>query len=44
MTPGIHPQRVKSKMMKKDPQPLSIIDSGGKIMANRTRKKLIDQV
>lgn len=41
MTPGIHPQRVSKKIIKKDPQPLSITESGGKIMANNTLKKLI---
>ncbi len=41
MTPGIHPQSVNKRIIKKDPQPLSITDSGGKKIANNTRKKLI---
>lgn len=41
MTPGIHPQKVNSKTIKKDPQPLPMTDKGGKIIASRTRKKLI---
>lgn len=28
-------------MIKNEPQPLSITDNGGKIMANKTLKKLI---
>jgi hypothetical protein len=42
ITPGIHPQRVSKKIIKKEPHPLSITDNGGKIIANKTRKKLID--
>ncbi len=41
MTPGTHPQKVKSSTIKKDPQPLPITDKGGKIMANKTLQKLI---
>ena len=41
ITPGIHPQRVSRKMIKKDPHPLSMTDKGGKSIANNTRKKLI---
>lgn len=39
--PGTQPQRVSKKMIKKEPQPLSMTDSGGKRIANKTRKKLI---
>ncbi|MFQ3297165.1 MAG: hypothetical protein ACI9JT_002450 [Polaribacter sp.] len=41
ITPGIQPQSVSKKIIKKDPQPLSITESGGKIIANKTLKKLI---
>ena len=41
MTPGTHPQKVKSKTIKKEPQPLPMTERGGKIMANKTLKKLI---
>jgi hypothetical protein len=41
ITPGIQPQSVNKKIIKKDPQPLSITESGGKIIANKTLKKLI---
>jgi hypothetical protein len=41
ITPGTQPQKVKSNTIKKDPQPLPITESGGKIIANKTRKKLI---
>jgi len=43
ITPGIQPQSVNRKIIKKEPQPLSITDSGGKIIANKTLKKLIVQ-
>tara|TARA_R110000787_G_scaffold117879_1_gene228575 strand:+ start:1125 stop:1286 length:162 start_codon:yes stop_codon:yes gene_type:complete len=41
ITPGIHPHKVNNNIIKKEPQPLSITDNGGKKMANKTRKKLI---
>ncbi len=41
ITPGTQPQKVKSRTIKKEPQPLPITDKGGKIMANKTRRKLI---
>jgi hypothetical protein len=41
--PGIQPHNVSKNIIKKDPQPLSITESGGKIMANNTLKKLIIQ-
>lgn len=41
MTPGTHPQNVKSNTIRKEPQPLPITDKGGKTMAKRTRMKLI---
>jgi|TARA_B110000977_G_scaffold134953_1_gene171703 hypothetical protein len=39
--PGIQPQRVSRKIIKKEPHPLSTTASGGKIIANKTLKKLI---
>ncbi len=44
ITPGIHPQSVNKKMMKNEPHPLSMTDKRGKIIANKTRKKLISIV
>jgi hypothetical protein len=41
--PGIQPQSVSKNIIKKEPQPLSITESGGKIIANNTLKKLIVQ-
>jgi hypothetical protein len=41
ITPGIHPQSVSKKTIKKDPQPLSIIERGGNKIANKTLIKLI---
>jgi hypothetical protein len=41
ITPGIHPQSVNNRIIKKEPQPLSITDNGGNKMANKTRRKLI---
>ena len=41
ITPGIHPHKVNNKIIKKEPQPLSMTDNGGNKMANKTRKKLI---
>jgi len=42
ITPGTHPQKVKSNTIKKDPQPLPSTAKGGKIIASKTRIKLID--
>lgn len=42
ITPGTHPQRVKIKTIRTDPQPRSITDRGGKKIANKTRKNPID--
>lgn len=42
MTPGTHPQKVSNKTIKNDPQPFPMTESGGKIMASNTLKKLID--
>ncbi|GGG34647.1 hypothetical protein GCM10011414_00130 [Croceivirga lutea] len=44
ITPGTQPQNVKSRTIKNDPQPLPITDKGGKIIANKTRRKLIDLI
>jgi hypothetical protein len=41
MTPGIQPQIVKIKIIKKEPQPLSITAKGGKKIANKTLKILM---
>jgi len=41
ITPGTQPQKVKSSTIKKEPQPLPITERGGKIIANKTLKKLI---
>ncbi len=41
ITPGTHPQNVKSSTIKNEPQPFPITDKGGKIMANSTRRKLM---
>jgi len=41
ITPGTHPQKVKSKTIRKDPQPFPITDKGGNSMAKRTLQKLI---
>ncbi len=41
ITPGTHPQKVKSSTIKNDPQPFPITDKGGKRMANKTRRTLI---
>ncbi len=40
-TPGTHPHKVSKKTIIIDPQPLSITDKGGKIMANNTLKQPI---
>lgn len=42
ITPGTHPQNVKSSTIKKDPQPFPITDKGGNMMASKTLRKLID--
>jgi hypothetical protein len=36
ITPGIHPARVSKKTISKEPQPLSITESGGKMIARIT--------
>ncbi len=41
ITPGIQPNKVNIKTIKKEPQPLSIIDNGGKIIAKITLSMLI---
>ena len=41
ITPGIQPQSVNKKIIITEPQPLSITANGGKIIANKTLKKLI---
>ncbi len=41
MTPGTQPQSHNRKTIKKEPQPLSITDKGGKNIANKTRQILI---
>jgi len=41
ITPGTHPQRVSRNTIKNDPQPFPMTDKGGKMMASKTRKKLI---
>jgi hypothetical protein len=41
ITPGTQPQNVKSRTIRKEPQPLPITAKGGKSMANNTRMKLI---
>jgi len=41
ITPGTHPQKVKSSTIKKDPQPLPITAKGGNKIANKTLKILI---
>jgi hypothetical protein len=39
--PGIQPHNVNKKIMKNEPQPLSITENGGNTIASNTRKKLI---
>ena len=39
ITPGTHPQNVKINTIKKEPQPLSKIERGGKTIAIKTLKK-----
>jgi len=41
ITPGTQPQNVKSRTIRKEPQPLPITDKGGKIMASKTLRKLM---
>ena len=41
ITPGTQPQRVSSKTIRKEPQPLPITERGGKMIASKTRIKLI---
>jgi len=41
ITPGTQPQKVSNNTIKKEPHPFPITESGGKTMANNTRKKLI---
>jgi hypothetical protein len=41
ITPGTHPHRVRMSTIKKDPQPLSTTDSGGKKIASSTRNKFM---
>lgn len=43
MTPGTQAQRVNKKTIKKEPQPLSMTDKGGKNIASKTLNKLIIQ-
>ncbi len=42
ITPGTHPQSVSKKTMMNDPHPFPMTESGGKMMASNTLKKLID--
>jgi hypothetical protein len=42
ITPGTHPQRVSKNTMITDPQPLSMIANGGKIMQSNTRQSDIE--
>ena len=39
ITPGIHPAKVSRKTISIEPQPLSITESGGKMMARMTRRR-----
>jgi hypothetical protein len=39
MTPGIHPIKVNKNTIKKEPQPLSTTDNGGKTMHKIARNK-----
>lgn len=41
ITPGIQPASVNKKTITIEPQPLSKIERGGKIIANKTRQILI---
>jgi len=42
ITPGTHPQSVKSSTIKNEPQPLPITAKGGNKIASKTRKTLIN--
>ena len=44
ITPGTHPQSVKSNTITKEPQPFPITDKGGKRIASKTLQKLIDLI
>jgi len=39
MTPGTQPHKVSKNTIKNEPQPLSIMANGGKIMQIHTRKR-----
>ena len=39
MTPGIHPKIVNIKTINTEPQPLTITDNGGNIIASTTLKQ-----
>ena len=41
ITPGTHPHKVNKKTIRIEPQPLPITAKGGKIIASKTREKLI---
>ncbi len=41
ITPGTQPHKVSKQTIRNDPHPLSTIDSGGRIIANNTRNRLI---
>tara|TARA_R110000737_G_scaffold64902_2_gene92669 strand:- start:210 stop:335 length:126 start_codon:yes stop_codon:yes gene_type:complete len=41
MTPGTQPQKVKSRTIRKDPQPFPKTAKGGKKIASKTLNKLI---
>lgn len=41
ITPGTQPAKVNKKVIKTEPQPRSSTARGGKMMANKTLKKLI---
>jgi len=41
ITPGTHPAKVNKNTIRTEPQPLSIIDSGGQKIQTKTLKKLI---
>lgn len=43
IVPGIQPQSVKIKTIKREPQPLSSNAKGGKMIANKTRKRLMNK-
>jgi hypothetical protein len=44
ITPGIHPQMVRIKTIRKEPQPLSTTARGGKIIHNRTLQTDISEI